>query len=65
MLMYVDNTQLCFINQQWAYAAAAIALSIPFFILFPAWLIIKTKLELLFSHSAGEFTYFNIDYIQV
>ena len=53
LVMYIDNSQACFANQQWAYAATAIGVAIPFFILFPVWLIRKTKLELLFSNSAG------------
>jgi len=53
MMMYVDNTQGCFASLQWAYAGVAIAFALVFFIAFPVWMIKKTKLQLIFSHSSG------------
>lgn len=52
--MDVDNSHLCFTDVQWAYAAAAIALAVLVYIIFPTWLIIKTKVELIFAHNNGE-----------
>lgn len=53
-VMYVDNTQSCFGEIQWAYAAAALGVTLPFYIGFAVWLVHYTKIELIFSHAAGE-----------
>ena len=52
--MYVDNTQRCFMDVQWAYAAATFAFALLFFKGFAAWLIRRTKKELIFSHARGK-----------
>ncbi|XP_067933350.1 uncharacterized protein [Watersipora subatra] len=67
LIMYIDNTQKCFGNLQWAYAAVAIGVALAFYILFPVWLIRRTKLELIFSHAAGHEAYLQLketEYVQ-
>lgn len=56
-IMYVDNTQQCYGDVQWAYAAGCFAFAILTFKGFAFWLIKKTKKELIFSHASGQFTY--------
>lgn len=53
-VMYADNSNLCLSDIQWSYIAAAIGVSLFSYLIFPVWLIRKTRTELIFSHSAGK-----------
>ena len=55
--MYVDKDQTCVSGVHWGYMATAVGVWFVFYIAFIIWLVRKTRLELIFSHSSGNFNF--------